>query len=298
MKEKEVLRRLGFEEDENLGEVKQLRNYSIEYTEGNNNNYFRLTDNKKPAKIIEDFSSHNQIILPVCHYEYGRVIITGWRGCLSENMKEYVPEDVSHKESWINKRKKEKGNKAMLLDTLMREALSKNYEENLSATYCIDAGHVFGRFTRLTSYIGDILGSNQNVNNINIYPQVKEANEISNTERKSQLDFENEARDNKPCYYEAEAICKEWTDIVPIGTRIRIIDIQNSKELHHVFIPNCKYPKSDEGKNSDSGSKDTVDNENSTSEPENTVDDYRAFFKGGDLNSLKWKKADTPKNNK
>lgn len=108
MKEKEVLKRLGFEEDENLGEVKQLRNYSIEYTEGNNNNYFRLTDNKKPAKIIEDFSSHNQIILPVCHYEYGRVIITGWRGCLSENMKEYVPEDVSHKESWINKRKKEK----------------------------------------------------------------------------------------------------------------------------------------------------------------------------------------------
>lgn len=51
MKEKEVLKRLGFEEDENLGEVKQLRNYSIEYTEGNNNNYFRLTDNKKPAKI-------------------------------------------------------------------------------------------------------------------------------------------------------------------------------------------------------------------------------------------------------
>lgn len=73
MEERKVLKRLGFKEDENLGEVKQLRNYSIEYIEGNNNNYFKLTDNKKPAKIIEDFSSHNQIILPVCHYEYGRV---------------------------------------------------------------------------------------------------------------------------------------------------------------------------------------------------------------------------------
>lgn len=290
MEEREVLKRLGFKEDENLGEVKQLRNYSIEYIEGNNNNYFKLTDNKKAAKIIDNFLSHHQPILPVCYYEYGRVIITGWRGCLWKGMGEYTHKNVRHDESWINKRKKEKESKSKFLDTLMCEVLSKNYEENLSATYCIDAGHVFGRFTHLTSYIGDILGSNQNVNNINIYPQVKEANEISNTERKSQLDFENEARDNKPCYYEAEAICKEWTDIVPIGTRIRIIDIQNSKELHHVFIPNCKYPKSDKGKNPDSGSKDTVDKENSTSEPENTVENYRAFFKEGDLNKL------TPKN--
>lgn len=166
--------------------------------------------------------------------------------------------------------------------TLRRKKLSNKYE--------IDAGHVFGMFTDSTSYIGDILGSNQNVNNINIYPQVKEANEIFNTERKSQLDFENEARDNKPCYYEAEAICKEWTDIVPIGTRIRIIDIQNSKELHHVFIPNCKYPKSKKGKDSDSGSKDMVDKENSTSEPNISAEQYRAFFKEGDLNKL------TPKN--
>ena len=109
MKEKEVLKRLGFKEDENLGGVEQLRDYSIEYIEGNKNNYFKLTDNKKAAKIIDNFLSHHQPILPVCYYEYGRVIITGWRGCLSENMKEYVPEDVSHKESWINKRKKEKG---------------------------------------------------------------------------------------------------------------------------------------------------------------------------------------------
>ncbi len=290
MKEKEVLKRLGFKEDENLGGVEQLRDYSIEYIEGNKNNYFKLTDNKKAAKIIDNFLSHHQPILPVCYYEYGRVIITGWRGCLWKGMGEYTHKNVRHDESWINKRKKEKESKSKLLDTLMCEVLSKNYTKKLSNKYEIDAGHVFGMFTDSTSYIGDILGSNQNVNNINIYPQVKEVNEIFNTERKSQLDFENEARDNKPCYYEAEAICKEWTDIVPIGTRIRIIDIQNSKELHHVFIPNCKYPKSKKGKDSDSGSKDMVDKENSTSEPNISAEQYRAFFKEGDLNKL------TPKN--
>lgn len=96
MEERKVLKRLGFKEDENLGEVKQLRNYSIEYIEGNNNNYFRLTDNKKPVKIIEYFLLHSQPILPVCHYEYGRVIITGWRGCLWKGMGEYIHKNVRH----------------------------------------------------------------------------------------------------------------------------------------------------------------------------------------------------------
>ena len=50
MKEKEVLKRLGFKEDENLGGVEQLRDYSIEYIEGNKNNYFKLTDNKKEPR--------------------------------------------------------------------------------------------------------------------------------------------------------------------------------------------------------------------------------------------------------
>ena len=44
------------------------------------------------------------------------------------------------------------------------------------------------------------------------------------------------------------------------------------------------------GKDSDSGSKDMVDKENSTSEPNISAEQYRAFFKEGDLNKL------TPKN--
>lgn len=65
---------------------------------------------------------------------------------------------------------------------------------------------------------------------------------------------------------------------MPIGTRIRIVEVErqdnnadptfvkNSDLSTQVFIPNCDYIKS-----------------------ENTVDDYRALFIGGDLNSLKWK---------
>ncbi|MDT9606232.1 hypothetical protein [Lactobacillus johnsonii] len=99
---------------------------------------------------------------------------------------------------------------------------------------------------------------------------------------------------------------------MPIGTRIRIVEVErqdknadptfvkNSDLSTQVFIPNCDYIKSKDtidNENSTSEPENTVDNENSTLEPENTVDDYRTFFKGGDLNSLKWKKADTPKNN-
>lgn len=335
MKEKEVLKRLGFEDRKSLNEIEQFQDYDLQYVE-ENKNYFNISikktktsekKHKNAEKVIENFLAYHQVILPVCHYNYGRVIITGWRGCLLHKLKEHPRKDFSHDESWLNKRAKtNKGKKSDNIDYLMFKVLASKYEKDeskkdkskesssteqnitLSSKYNMDVGHVFGKFTGLTSLIEEILGSNQQVDNTNVYPQFKYANELPKDSDKlhknkncSQAYFESEAENHMPCYYEAEAICADWNDVVPIGTRIRIIDINTFNELYHVFVPNCDYDEDNEErpldsenigdrKKSDSGSKDTVDKVNSTSEPDISAEQYRAFFKEGDLNKL------TPKN--
>lgn len=59
----------------------------------------------------------------------------------------------------------------------------------------MDAGHIFGRFTKLTPLISDYLGSNQSSDNINTYPQFKSANEkdCKDDHDYGQLHFEREA---------------------------------------------------------------------------------------------------------
>ncbi|TVU93440.1 hypothetical protein [Lactobacillus gasseri] len=295
MDEQEVLKKLGFtsetEEEleqarKDLNSVEQLKHYELKYAE-KDENYYKLTDKvkQKPDMIIKTFSAHHQLILPVFYYAYGRIIITGWRACLDKNMG-YYHKGVRHDESWIKRRYKEQVDlnhtDADCIDWLMNQLLFEKKHGDISKHYHMDAGHIFGRFTNLTPLISDFLGSDQNYNHINIYPQFKSANENNkkNGQDYGQSHFENEARDNKPCYYEAEAIFRDWNDVVPIGTRIRIIDISNSEELRHVFIPNVAhgdFPK------------DSILNNDATAV------NYRNFFKEGDLRPLKWKDIDFQK---
>lgn len=244
--------------------------------------------------------SREQPVLPI--FYYGR--IAGWRA--------YLNPDLSTDDKKIIKRYEppyikihEKDVQPGSTDELIYVPQPKKDKKGLtSADTRIERGHVllgcassflpFKSFLKRADY-------NKYSNLINTIPQFKRANG-NNSNSHGQEYFEKIITDHKNLqfFYECEAIFARSTDKVPIGTRIRIVEVEkqdnnadptfvkNSDLSTQVFIPNCDYIKS----------KDTVDNENSTSEPENTVDDYRTFFKGGDLNSLKWKKSDTPKNNK
>lgn len=279
MEEREVLKRLGFKEEKELASIEQLQDYNISYAE-DDENYFNLSDKdgKKPEKIIESFLPYQRYILPVLHYAYGRVTITGWRAWL-ENEVAYFHKGARHDKSWMKKRYE---TKVLPIDLLMGNFSSDVKDENgltkqqLQKSYPIDAGHILGKFTKLTPLISDYLGSKQNSDNINIYPQFKNANEQDGKDDHDygQLHFEREVRDNLPCYYEAEAIIRDWNDVVPIGTRMRMIDTINFKERFHVFIPNIVHEEF---------SPDSILNKT-------TAEQYRAFFKGGDLSKL------TPKN--
>lgn len=303
MEEKEVLKRLGFKEDENLGEVEQLKNYELSYAGGKEspNDYFYLTDKNYIDDLMSAYLkilSTEQPVLPI--FYYGR--IAGWRAYLNPNsstddkkiIKRYEPPYIK-----IHEKDVQPGS----TDELIYVPQPKKDKKGLtSADTRIERGHVllgcassflpFKSFLKRADY-------NKYSNLINTIPQFKRANG-NNSNSHGQEYFEKIITDHKNLqfFYECEAIFARPTDKVPIGTRIRIVEVErqdknadptfvkNSDLSTQVFIPNCDYIKSE----------DTVDNENSTSEPENTVDDYRAFFKGGDLNSLKWKKADTPKN--
>lgn len=295
MEEREVLRKLGFTSDteeqarKELNSVEQLKPYKVEYAE-EDENYYDLQpknpediDNKeKLHEIVKSFSAHYRIILPVFHYAYGRIIIIGWRACLYNEL-QYVHKGAKRDKSWIKKRYEEKDDpqkdnpkKGNHVDWLMSQLLSDKKHGDVSKPYHMDVGHVFGRFTDLTPLISDFLGSDQNHDHINIYPEFKSANENDKKDGidYGQLHFENEAKIHKPCYYEAEAIFRDWNDVVPIGTRIRIIDINNSKELYHVFIPNVVHGKFPQ---------DSILNDAATAA------DYHKFFKEGDLQALKKK---------
>lgn len=302
MEEKEVLKRLGFKEDENLGKVEQLKNYELSYAGGKEspNDYFYLTDKNNIDDLMSAYLkilSTEQPVLPI--FYYGR--IAGWRA--------YLNPDLSTDDKKIIKRYEppyikihEKDVQPGSTDELIYVPQPK--KGLTSADTRIERGHVllgcassflpFKSFLKRADY-------NKYSNLINTIPQFKRANG-NNSNSHGQEYFEKIITDHKNLqfFYECEAIFARPTDKVPIGTRIRIVEVErqdnnadptfvkNSDLSTQVFIPNCDYIKS----------KDTVGNENSTSEPENTVDDYHTFFKGGDLNSLKWKKADTPKNNK
>lgn len=296
MEEREVLKRLGFKEDENLGKVEQLKNYELSYAGGKEspNDYFYLTDKNNIDDLMSAYLkilSTEQPVLPI--FYYGR--IAGWRAYLNPNsstddkkvIKRYEPPYIK-----IHEKDVQPGS----TDELIYVPQPKKDKKGLtSADTRIERGHVllgcassflpFKSFLKRADY-------NKYSNLINTIPQFKRANG-NNSNSHGQEYFEKIITDHKNLqfFYECEAIFARPTDKVPIGTRIRIVEVErqdnnadptfvkNSDLSTQVFIPNCDYIKS----------KNTVDNENSTSEPENTVDDYRAFFKGGDLNSLKWK---------
>lgn len=122
----------------------------------------------------------------------------------------------------------------------------------------------------MTPLIGDILGSDQNVDNINIYPQFRDANaKVGKTDRNPQSFFEGELGVIYLATMKQRQFFKEWTDVVPIGTRIRIIDPKTFKELYHVFVPNCETHPSD-----------------SVQSSENSAEAYRAYFKVGEVKKL------------
>lgn len=283
MEEREVLKRLGFEEDENLGEVEQLKNYELSYAGGKEspNDYFYLTDKNNIDDLMSAYLkilSTEQPVLPI--FYYGR--IAGWRA--------YLKPDSSTDDKKIIKRYEppyikihEKDVQPGSTDELIYVPQPKKDKKGLtSADTRIERGHVllgcassflpFKSFLKRADY-------NKYSNLINTIPQFKRANG-NNSNSHGQEYFEKIITDHKNLqfFYECEAIFARPTDKVPIGTRIRIVEVErqdnnadptfvkNSDLSTQVFIPNCDYIKS-----------------------ENTVDDYRAFFKGGDLNSLKWK---------
>lgn len=296
MEEKEVLKRLGFKEDENLGKVEQLKNYELSYAGGKEspNDYFYLTDKNNIDDLMSAYLkilSTEQPVLPI--FYYGR--IAGWRAYLNPNsstddkkiIKRYEPPYIK-----IHEKDVQPGS----TDELIYVPQPKKDKKGLtSADTRIERGHVLlgcaSSFLPFKSFLKRV-DYNKYSNLINTIPQFKRANG-NNSKSHGQEYFEKIITDHKNLqfFYECEAIFARPTDKVPIGTRIRIVEVErqdnnadptfvkNSDLSTQVFIPNCDYIKS----------KDTVDNENSTSEPENTVDDYRAFFIGGDLNSLKWK---------
>lgn len=283
MKEKEVLKRLGFKEDENLGKVEQLKNYELSYAGGKEspNDYFYLTDKNDIDDLMSAYLkvlSTEQPLLPI--FYYGR--ITGWRAYLNPDsstddkkiIKRYEPPYIK-----IHEKDVQPGS----TDELIYVPQSKKDKKGLtSADTRIERGHVllgcvdsflpFKSFLKRADY-------NKYSNLINTIPQFKRANGNSNDSHGQEY-FEKTITDHKDLhfFYECEAIFARPTDKVPIGTRIRIVEVErqdknvdptfvkNSDLSTHVFIPNCDYIKS-----------------------ENTVDDYRTFFKGGDLNSLTWK---------
>lgn len=296
MEEREVLKRLGFKEDENLGKVEQLKNYELSYAGGKEspNDYFYLTDKNNIDDLMSAYLkilSTEQPVLPI--FYYGR--IAGWRAYLNPNsstddkkiIKRYEPPYIK-----IHEKDVQPGS----TDELIYVPQPKKDKKGLtSADTRIERGHVLlgcaSSFLPFKSFLKRV-DYNKYSNLINTIPQFKRANG-NNSKSHGQEYFEKIITDHKNLqfFYECEAIFARPTDKVPIGTRIRIVEVErqdnnadptfvkNSDLSTQVFIPNCDYIKS----------KDTVDNENSTSEPENTVDDYRAFFIGGDLNSLKWK---------
>ena len=233
--------------------------------------------------------STEQPVLPI--FYYGR--IAGWRAYLNPDLS-MKDKKIRYEPPYIKIH--EKDVQPGSTDELIYVPQPKKDKKGLtSADTRIERGHVllgcassflpFKSFLKRADY-------NKYSNLINTIPQFKRANG-NNSKSHGQEYFEKIITDHKNLqfFYECEAIFARPTDKVPIGTRIRIVEVErqdnnadptfvkNSDLSTHVFIPNCDYIKSEN----------KVDNENSTSEPENTVDDYRTFFKGGDLNSLKWK---------
>ncbi len=281
MEEREVLKRLGFKEDENLGKVEQLKNYELSYAGGKEspNDYFYLTDKNNIDDLMSAYLkvlSTEQPVLPI--FYYGR--IAGWRA--------YLNPDLSTKDKKIRYEPPyikihEKDVQPGSTDELIYVPQSKK-DKNVftSADTRIERGHVLlgcaSSFLPFKSFLKRV-DYNKYSNIINTIPQFKRANG-NHSKSHGQEYFEKIITDHKDLqfFYECEAIFARPTDKVPIGTRIRIVEVErqdnnadptfvkNSDLSTQVFIPNCDYIKS-----------------------ENTVDDYRAFFIGGDLNSLKWK---------
>ncbi|UWI43492.1 hypothetical protein [Lactobacillus paragasseri] len=275
MEEQEVLTRLGL--SDGLSEVDQLKGYEINYS-NNDENVFNLSDKSSTSlsELVNKFLSYKQNLLPILTYEYGRIIITGWRVYLDARLKEKVKltETGVHDPSWI----KEKYSNADVntVDALMFDRLRKDGRLRLSSKYRIEGGHILGQFTNLIPLIEDYLRSDQRVDHIDMYPQFKQANENTKQDH-GQLYFEDMIRDdNAPYYYEAEAIFADIFDKVPIGTRLRIVKLEKSEDdtykylpIRHVFIPNRDYSKENGGDN-------LLPYEN-----------YREFFKNGNLRKLR-----------
>lgn len=220
--------------------------------------------------------STEQPVLPI--FYYGR--IAGWRA--------YLNPDLSTKDKKIRYEPPyikihEKDVQPGSTDELIYVPQSKK-DKNVftSADTRIERGHVLlgcaSSFLPFKSFLKRV-DYNKYSNIINTIPQFKRANG-NHSKSHGQEYFEKIITDHKDLqfFYECEAIFARPTDKVPIGTRIRIVEVErqdnnadptfvkNSDLSTQVFIPNCDYIKS-----------------------ENTVDDYRALFIGGDLNSLKWK---------
>lgn len=86
--------------------------------------------------------------------------------------------------------------------------------------------------------------------------------------------FEGELSKNntKTFYYEVEAVYAKPKDKIPIGTRLRIVEIalDGTNDIQHVFIPNCDRAGSDADAPCD------VDK----------AHEYQKYFQDGDVDKL------------
>ncbi|MGQ5708286.1 hypothetical protein [Lactobacillus sp. PSON] len=272
----EVLKKLGLSSEKEIIDIEQLKQYQLTYIEPNNKkqgNYFEVNDRYSTLQksLILDYISileHDQPIMPIFFYRK----IVGWHALLNLNRKS---ETSKYEPPFL----KISDNNRSDLDQAINYVGS--YESQI-----FDGGHLLGKFTKKYFDFPLFYGNHnrKKVRNRNIwneYPQFKRANE-NTTNDVGQLRFEQEItkdKDNSIFYYEIEAIFREEYDQIPIGNRIRIEKYSKDKkqllkQLSHTFIPNCDY----------------AENTNkSTILKENTIENYRDFFRTGNIGYLKKK---------
>lgn len=301
MDEQEVLKKLGFtsetEEEleqarKDLNSVEQLKHYKLKYTGKYDplKDIFSVTDNNRVVadKLMNNYInvvSTDQPLIPIFHYRK----VAGWHAYLNPN------NTVQTKWEPPCFKTKPKLECETSVYKLLKDVVYLKGESHSRSDFNIEKGHLLGRFLNYFFSFEKFFGNKNRTttNYLNEYPQFKRANENSEDSTGQQL-LENRIRDNKSSsfYYEVEAIFTYPTDLIPIGTRIKIITLEKTEDGHyqkstypddvfeHVFVPNCDYAESDPA---------------SVLSSDNTAEDYRKFFKKGDLKALKRKNIDFQK---
>ena len=235
MKEKEVLKRLGIRDKNELISLRQFS--EILGCIWSNGNYYELTP--KIPRLIDkiEFLNNPEGFQPI---DINKEIKLNYyrrdRGALQRKNR-YVGWKVK-----IPRR------------FLLKEDISDYYitNEGIPHDNCVHRGHLLGKQFEKFLFESTSIRSDKihffDKNNIdNIYQQFSRAN-CNGKFNNGQSYFENIVSgiiENytsngiyESCYYEVEAIFLNITDEMPIGNRILFFDKENFENSFHVFVPN------------------------------------------------------------